>query len=144
MNDRARNYLDDLVKEVDEEIRESQPTNHDELRTHGQANADSAQDEQAAGVAQAPNERSNSASKGRGKKRPPKDKYPPDLVLRLPTIRSHAKAKVQKTVRFRPDVIAELDEHLESRLPGDERSFQDVMHEALELWLNANHRNQKN
>jgi len=58
----------------------------------------------------------------------------------MPTVTPiHSKARVQKSIRFRPALVAQLEEHLHSlALTGNERSIQDVMNEALDLWLQTN------
>ncbi|MEZ6103774.1 MAG: hypothetical protein R3E01_32920 [Pirellulaceae bacterium] len=55
-------------------------------------------------------------------------------------IAAMAKASVQKTIRFRPALIAEWESYVHNqRLTGAKpMTFQDVQNEALELWLNQN------
>jgi hypothetical protein len=54
--------------------------------------------------------------------------------------RTYAKATVQKTIRFHPKLIAELDAYLRSveRGGGKPVTFQSVQNEALALWLERN------
>jgi hypothetical protein len=64
----------------------------------------------------------------RGSSRSP---LPDDLT------RTYAKATVQKTIRFHPKLIAELDAHtrqqeLDAEVP---KAFQQIQNEALDLWL---------
>lgn len=62
-----------------------------------------------------------------------KSPEPEDLM------RTYAKATVQKTIRFRPTLIAQLDDHLLSlKREGRERTLTNVMNNALELWLDTN------
>ncbi|MDC0935379.1 hypothetical protein OAS39_03755, partial [Pirellulales bacterium] len=85
MNDRARNYLDDLVEEVDEVLRHSQLTNHDEVSSQRNARAKRSCGEQGRAAAREPIESENSASNSRERKRASKDQLPADPVLQLPT-----------------------------------------------------------
>ena len=66
------------------------------------------------------------------KKRLPQPQLPDATPL------SHSKARVQKTVRFLPQLITEVDAYLKAQAPGQERSFQDIANEALREWLDSN------
>lgn len=58
----------------------------------------------------------------------------------LPVERAYARATVQKTIRFHPRLIAELDAYLRDQNLHEERpvSIQHVQNEALDLWLERN------
>ena len=62
------------------------------------------------------------------------DALPPELRSAL------SKATVQKTVRFHPKLIAQLDAYTRAEEARGERakSFQQIQNEALELWLQRN------
>jgi hypothetical protein len=49
----------------------------------------------------------------------------------------YAKATVQKTIRFHPRLIAELEAHMRKQEldGGNPIPFQQVQNEALDLWL---------
>ena len=53
---------------------------------------------------------------------------------------AHPKARIQKSIRFLPHLILQLDEYLRTLPPDDELSLQTVMNDALEMWLQANSR----
>ena len=81
-----------------------------------------------------PQRKSRKQEQGRRvKKRPATTpKEPTQQVLPLP----HVKARVQKTVRFRPELIARFEEHLRiQEQTGTALTFQNAMNEALEAWL---------
>ena len=52
--------------------------------------------------------------------------------------RVHSKARIQKSIRFLPDLIVELENHLRSLPPEDEQSLQTIMNDALRMWLSKN------
>ena len=56
-----------------------------------------------------------------------------------------SKARIQKSIRFRPELIARLDEYFYQReLKGEEEvSIQYVQNEALKLWLEKHERQQQ-
>ena len=84
-------------------------------------------------IAEMPTQReSRKREQGRRAKKRATAQPPAPQPLPLP----HVKARVQKTVRFRPELIARFEEHLRSReQSGAGLSFQDAMNEALEAWL---------
>lgn len=82
------------------------------------------------------------AQKPKLKRRRPKNQSTPRSTLTPPDdlARTLAKATIQKTVRFHPNLIAQLDvlvraDEARGKRP---RSFQQIQNEALQLWLNEN------
>jgi hypothetical protein len=64
----------------------------------------------------------------------------PSPVPTVPVERAYAKATVQKTIRFHPRLIAELDAYFREQMVNHDRpvSIQHVQNEALDLWLERN------
>ena len=69
------------------------------------------------------------------KKKASSPKTPKKSIAQPRPDRVHSKARVQKTVRFLPHLITQLDEYLRALPLGQELSFQDVANEALQMWL---------
>jgi hypothetical protein len=78
------------------------------------------------------------ANMGRGALRVPQSS-PDDLT------RTYAKATVQKTIRFHPRLIAELDAYTRQHELDAEKpkAFQQIQNEALDLWLDQHVRRMK-
>ncbi len=62
-----------------------------------------------------------------------------DQTISEDVSRAYAKATIQKTVRFRPEIVAELDALVrEEEATGKQpKSFQQIQNEALAMWIKA-------
>lgn len=129
MSNAERTFLDDLVEDVESEL-----TNAKQGKTSG-LELTHATDQQ-------------SLTPGHSKKQTPSR-----TATRLPkSLRSsrnhqhaaaivpstHLKARVQKSIRFLPQLIVAVDEYLRSQAPGDDQTLQKIMNEALADWLQKN------
>lgn len=72
------------------------------------------------------------------KRSTPKEKKPEPVTQESPAFaRTLARARIQKSIRFLPNLIAQFEEHcraeeMEGRKPI---SIQDALNEALDMWL---------
>lgn len=127
MSDEARSFLDDLVDEVEGEIANpSKPEPQAAVASVPMvANKSSdALDQNIVSIATPPE--GSKSSKRSGRKRSKDNDH------------SHAKARVQKSIRFLPHLIVKLDEYLATEDAEGGRTIQTVMNQALELWLKTN------
>lgn len=130
MTDEARNMFDSIVDLVDAETGSNESPSAEETTEKPKRKAGE-------GNQKSEKPRKPAQSISRSSRAPTTTQI--DDSSRPELLRAHSKARVQKSVRFRPALIAELDEHLRSlEIAGQERSIQDVMNEALELWLDKN------
>jgi hypothetical protein len=131
MTDEALNMFDNIVQLVDQET----------CNKHARAKTATSSFEQAkpeAGEGTKPDDAQNRPpTSSSSRTRLPK----PELHTKPNASPIHSKARVQKSIRFRPAIVAELEEHLRSlEFAGNQRSLQDVMNDALELWLQTHAR----
>lgn len=126
MTNTKKSFLDELVDEVDHELggagvapgSQPQPTENTEVPSGGREQNANAQPAELDSLRY----KSTRVVLNRS-----------DSIGRPPSL--HLKARVQKSIRFLPQLIVAVDEHLRGQPPGEEQTLQQIMNEALADWL---------
>lgn len=136
MAENEREFFETLVDTVDKEVKEKGPQNPiSESPLQSQSSDEQTPNDK---VAQPDFRQTKRRSDGRrGKAAASKSRQTSEEMLR-----TFAKATVQKTVRFQPKLIADLEawQRKQERMGDIPASFQRIQNEALRLWLEKNAR----
>jgi len=136
MSEDAKSFFDEIVAEAEGEIAESANTdpNHRQPPETNSDIADSSKSRSTQKVVHM--ERDNNANNQRAKGKSKSSSR--DAITPSPELKhAYSQSRIQKTVRFRPKLIAELQKYFREQEAAerDVPSFQDVQNDALELWL---------